>query len=464
MILVQYGDLVSNIKDRFRCVNAELQFELANYFRQDILWTITRHEYDKLPARAFSRRRVCELFKLFWLTCRCVQLLNETYGGIILAMLLMSSVQLIAIPQYFIIPLFYTTETVTTFLKLSALCDALWMCVVACELIVLVVIGIVTTYLLFSVQIRNAVSNFYKLMLLAPVSEIHNPETMEKSYIFHEYQFRVNLLLVSLMSIGQIVSMYYRFQELHPNGKRSGNPDSDHFIPDKMIIFAAFILSSMILALVGVVKTKTNFNRLLSLHKTLCHIDSLLQRPSKRGKFKYIAAFLIFLNATLLAMDYCVWKFTTVERVIFSLCLFSRLMCTTILVQYGDIVLTALSFSSYHSAATSRRVVSAFLVHDSLRETSERSLRGPDFRNDSDDFIPAHRHPSFSDLHVRQHDEALVENFRIPTKLFAPRLRGNGYLKIETASTDIGVRVVSNLLVDLNPNSKRCFRFVNKLE
>lgn len=49
-------------------------------------------------------------------------------------------------------------------------------------------------------------------MLLAPVSEIHNPETMEKSYIFHEYQFRVNLLLVSLMSIGQIVSMYYRFQ------------------------------------------------------------------------------------------------------------------------------------------------------------------------------------------------------------------------------------------------------------
>lgn len=50
MILVQYGDLVSNIKDRFRCVNAELQFELANYFRQDILWTITRHEYDKLPG------------------------------------------------------------------------------------------------------------------------------------------------------------------------------------------------------------------------------------------------------------------------------------------------------------------------------------------------------------------------------------------------------------------------------
>ncbi|XP_018909780.2 uncharacterized protein [Bemisia tabaci] len=197
-------------------------------------------------------------------------------------------------------------------------------------------------------------------MLLAPVSEIHNPETMEKSYIFHEYQFRVNLLLVSLMSIGQIVSMYYRFQELHPNGKRSGNPDSDHFIPDKMIIFAAFILSSMILALVGVVKTKTNFNRLLSLHKTLCHIDSLLQRPSKRGKFKYIAAFLIFLNATLLAMDYCVWKFTTVERVIFSLCLFSRLMCTTILVQYGDIVLSIRSRFCHINVALHQELANYF--------------------------------------------------------------------------------------------------------
>ncbi|XP_072155135.1 uncharacterized protein [Bemisia tabaci] len=105
-----------------------------------------------------------------------------------------------------------------------------------------------------------------------------------------------------------------------------------------MIIFAIVIFFSTILSIFGVVKTKTNFHRLLAVHRILCRVDNQLGRPEKGGLFKYVAAYLIGKTAFLLALDCWVWKFTITEWWVFASSFMSRLMCVTILVQYENIV------------------------------------------------------------------------------------------------------------------------------
>nr|XP_018909781.1 PREDICTED: uncharacterized protein LOC109038958 [Bemisia tabaci] len=138
-ILVQYEDAVSSLRARFRCINFELQRELADYFREDCLELATKRKIKVMPARTLSRRRVGDLFQLFWLTCRGVQQVNEVYGNLIFALLVMTSLQLIIIPHYFLITMFNTTEPVTEEDKICAVADSLWLGFFCVQLFVLVI-------------------------------------------------------------------------------------------------------------------------------------------------------------------------------------------------------------------------------------------------------------------------------------------------------------------------------------
>ncbi|XP_072155180.1 uncharacterized protein [Bemisia tabaci] len=177
-----------------------------------------------------------------------------------------------------------------------------------------------------------------QFLLLAPVRVSYNPETLQKSYVFHEGQYCINVILVILLAVGETLSMYWRFQELESFDLKTNvlNDNSDHFMPENMLMYVAFIFSSMTLAVCGVIKTKGNFERLMSLHRILCYVDSQLYWPLKRGKFKYVAAGIFCLNLCLLGMDIRAWRFTTSEWLIFAANGVSRSILIMVLVQYED--------------------------------------------------------------------------------------------------------------------------------